>query len=500
MIIEEVTPDLAVIIKQGKKQLYRCCICNMEVRRFPSQVSERIFCSHKCRNTGYIVSYPVGHKCNDYTVINEVVNEDNKQLAECKCGNRDFILTWRLNPSNQVAITMCKRCQSDCRKITGLTKDYLSLEYSQNKKSVNDIAKELNCGQTTVRRRLREYGIELNAFDPVLRRHINPELHNLSGNIVGKWTVGRKTEKHGEIYYHCTCRCGNIRIIRGSRLLDEHDFFCKSCFGKTKRGTNSPYWIGHEDISGRNFNKYINDAVIRDIEFDVDIEYLWELFLKQGKRCALTGIPIAMTIYHGKRESASLDRIDSRLGYKDGNVQWVHKTVNRMKWAIPEQTFIELCTSVTKWQRCPGKINEIDGDTFLSGRWEKERNEGPFCHRWSGYGGITGTYWRTIVSGATERNLEFDIEISEMWKMFLKQGACCAYSGLPLEMKRNCRDRNWSASIDRIDSSKPYTKENVCWAHTTINTMKLDMSVNEFFQWCRAIADHADHKLTIKEQ
>ena len=44
--------------------------------------------------------------------------------------------------------------------------------------------------------------------------------------------------------------------------------------------------------------------------------------------------------------TASLDRIDSSKGYVKGNVQWVHKDINKMKTDFEQSIFIKLCKSV----------------------------------------------------------------------------------------------------------------------------------------------------------
>jgi len=46
-----------------------------------------------------------------------------------------------------------------------------------------------------------------------------------------------------------------------------------------------------------------------------------------------------------------LDRIDSKLGYVRGNVQWIHKDLQTMKWDLPEDRFIRLCDEVSKYAR-----------------------------------------------------------------------------------------------------------------------------------------------------
>jgi hypothetical protein len=45
--------------------------------------------------------------------------------------------------------------------------------------------------------------------------------------------------------------------------------------------------------------------------------------------------------------TASLDRIDSSIGYVEGNVQWIYKPLNTMKGTLSNQEFIQLCKEVT---------------------------------------------------------------------------------------------------------------------------------------------------------
>ena len=73
------------------------------------------------------------------------------------------------------------------------------------------------------------------------------------------------------------------------------------------------------------------------------------MFLKQDKKCALTGYPLHFGRNRNTPETnASLDRIDSSKGYKENNVQWVLKDINRMKWQYNTDYFVKLCKLVAK--------------------------------------------------------------------------------------------------------------------------------------------------------
>jgi hypothetical protein len=84
----------------------------------------------------------------------------------------------------------------------------------------------------------------------------------------------------------------------------------------------------------------------RRLSFNVDLEFLWDLYECQKRKCAITGAPILFSSDLGKT-TASLDRVDSKKGYEQDNVKWVHKNINRMKMGFDEKYFIEMCKRVS---------------------------------------------------------------------------------------------------------------------------------------------------------
>lgn len=48
-----------------------------------------------------------------------------------------------------------------------------------------------------------------------------------------------------------------------------------------------------------------------------------------------------------------------------------------------------------------------------------------------------------------------------------------------------------TVSVDRLDSSKGYTLENVVLCCAAINRMKMDMTVDEFRRWCQLVVGPA---------
>lgn len=117
----------------------------------------------------------------------------------------------------------------------------------------------------------------------------------------------------------------------------------KHCI-KCNVGEKSGRWKGFKELTGVWLYQYQSDARKKGREFSVTPEQLWEIWIEQNGKCAYTGWKLT----HGV--DASLDRIDSAFGYVSGNVQWVHKDINRMKTDFPEVYFLKLCKEVTENQ------------------------------------------------------------------------------------------------------------------------------------------------------
>jgi len=62
---------------------------------------------------------------------------------------------------------------------------------------------------------------------------------------------------------------------------------------------------------------------------EVDYNYIINLYYKQNKKCAISNIQ--MTHKYNNLSSISIDRINSNIGYVDGNVQLVCKFINLAK-------------------------------------------------------------------------------------------------------------------------------------------------------------------------
>lgn len=145
----------------------------------------------------------------------------------------------------------------------------------------------------------------------------------------------------------CRCDCGKEVVCIGKNLKNNNTYSC-GCYRNEKYKTIN--YKGCGNLSKTHFYRIQIRAKNRNLEFSISEKYLWDLFLKQDMKCALTGIKIILNKKHNKHKNntASLDRIDSKKGYIEGNVQWVHKKINLMKSNIPQKQFIKYCELIYK--------------------------------------------------------------------------------------------------------------------------------------------------------
>lgn len=215
------------------------------------------------------------------------------------------------------------------------SKEYLVKHYIELNKSSRQIAKETSSDQKTVLKHLHYYEIPVRT---------NQTRKQLQGNEYGQLIVKRRVEKgyDGCFWWECECSCGKMEKISSYKLTKGKRYACNSCTRKINAKKMS---TGCGEVSGRYLRQVRCGAIRRGLEFDITVAYMWEVFQRQNGCCALSGMKLILEIGTSER-TASLDRIDSKVGYTSSNIQWVHKDINKMKQEFKEERFVELCRAV----------------------------------------------------------------------------------------------------------------------------------------------------------
>lgn len=177
------------------------------------------------------------------------------------------------------------------------------------------------------------------------------------GKLLVKGLAGGS--RGGSRLWNCVCDCGNFKLV-STRHLNRKKNNVRSCGcenNNSKMGKNSPYFKGFGDISGSFFNRHINKSAKRrtykgkeygrEIPVTINVEYLDSIWQNQKGRCAYTGEEITLPKkWDDKTYTASVDRIDSEKGYIEGNIQFVHQSVNLMKNRLTHDFFLEMCKKI----------------------------------------------------------------------------------------------------------------------------------------------------------
>lgn len=84
------------------------------------------------------------------------------------------------------------------------------------------------------------------------------------------------------------------------------------------------------------------------------------------------------------------------------------------------------------------------------------------------------------------RNIEWTLDTERLVEEILANPHC-QLSGEPLEFEPNYI---YTLSLDRKDSSKGYTHDNVQWVGASINLAKSNLSDEDFIDMCKSVAAH----------
>ena len=108
--------------------------------------------------------------------------------------------------------------------------------------------------------------------------------------------------------------------------------------------------------------------------------------------------------------------------------------------------------------------------------------------------------YRSAKCRSKKNNIPFDLSLDEWCEIYQNQNGLCALSGLKMTHQRqiegNIRrafsgESNhrflYNISPDQIEPGKGYTRGNLQFVCTMINTMKMSMSTNQFLEFCKLV-------------
>jgi hypothetical protein len=126
--------------------------------------------------------------------------------------------------------------------------------------------------------------------------------------------------------------------------------------------------------------------------------------------------------------------------------------------------------------------------TIRANKSSKRDNTGEKNAFWKGYKDVPFHWFsKYFLRRGKSSKRTGNITIQQIYNLWIEQQKKCRLSGLDIDFIK--RENGVSASIDRIDSSKEYTIDNVQLVHKDINRMKNDFNQEYFIGMCKNIAN-----------
>lgn len=290
--------------------------------------------------------------------------------------------------------------------------------------------------------------------------------------------------------------------------------YCKKC----KYAARLIYLSTYDGFIKNLFKDVRNNAKKRNIQVQITIKDITDLYTKQNGQCALTGIPMTFQATERTNNSEhilnkwniSVDRIDSKKGYIKDNIQLVCAIINRMKTTMTVNELLLLCGAISQTnyniinkliiskinnkcvtnypiQKCVSMITRL-----LDEKTDKESinikldtAQQKYACSYNGY--MTKLFLNCKHNlNKRAKKMQFTITEDDLKQLFIKQKGLCAISGKKMTYigYQNKGSNNWNISVDRINSQKGYTKDNIQLVTGLVNRMKTDLYNDDLLLFC----------------
>ncbi len=93
------------------------------------------------------------------------------------------------------------------------------------------------------------------------------------------------------------------------------------------------------------------------VNFDIDLQYLKDLWESQSGICPISGIQMELRTHSNCNKfladpnTASIDRIDNSIGYVKGNIRFITNMANMARNKFSDEQLIYFCRKVTDFQQ-----------------------------------------------------------------------------------------------------------------------------------------------------
>lgn len=294
--------------------------------------------------------------------------------------------------------------------------------------------------------------------------------------------------------------------------------YCK----KYKNILRLKYLSNYDNFIKKNFSDLRHNAKRRNIQVDITIQDVHNLYKQQNGLCAILNIKMtyeatergANTQHIINKLNVSVDRIDSSKYYTKDNIQLVCAIINRIKAGLSNNNFLLISGAIAQYNF--NKINNLiisnidpkyckdiqlnQNYSIITNLFDDIQNKQKiniitamqkYACQFDGY---INKLYLDIKHNLKKRakNLELSITSDDIKELYYQQEGKCKLSGIKMThigyQGNDAHKLNkWNISVDRIDSSKGYTKDNIQLLCGIVNKMKTDMNDVELLLLCNDI-------------
>jgi hypothetical protein len=221
------------------------------------------------------------------------------------------------------------------------------LNYVVNKDGTLLTKEYINCEQYfTVR---CEYGHEWSApFTQFVSKNTWCQVCHVNKQSILLTNIAKQNSKQIQSETQRTCKkCNLVKPKEEFCKLNStaYSYMCKDCFNENRSSNRNDYFF-------KTLNSFITHKIAnarkrakkKNINFDLDIEFIINLYEKQNGLCALS--KETLTFERNNFKNLSIDRVNSSKGYTKDNVQLVCEIVNCMKLDLNVEDFILFCKKI----------------------------------------------------------------------------------------------------------------------------------------------------------
>lgn len=292
--------------------------------------------------------------------------------------------------------------------------------------------------------------------------------------IIGSWKiigVVDRFPRHGKCY-KCQCKCGTIKEILASELEGGRTKKCKNCCKIILK-------------KGSVFGCY---TVIEYVGVSSKRQSSYRCRCACGKENIVSGTRLKNNCSfcrhcRGKKNVPVGDKFGEWTVLRFEDV-YKYKTRWKVRCSCGQESIVNsgnlLSGKSTKCYKCKNKdlkkargrcfsINIHGDDCKQDKQWDKT---------------IPEKFWKKLKNGAKKRNILFAITKQDLISLFEAQGRRCPYTNILLFLG----NKNWSASVDRIDNEQGYVLDNIQFVHKHINLMKNCFSHDYFLDMCKMVS------------